>query len=275
MTTIDAGIFPAEFDDEFAVGPHEGNKAFFGRDVLRGLVEGIDDLVQVHQSRRYGRVLGPVLIGSSMWMDDPELLDSLGILLAACIVVRKERRDHHKMPRLREVARRVPGIPTRAFPELTMYAPKVDGRPLVLGPYSDEPASRIPSVRSVGFRARGETLGPIVHAKLALVGSLWWHDEGPIGNVEDVIGFTATRLWVSSANFTKASRSSLEFGYWTEDPALIGGARRFLLRLIAASEAIDAEADQLDPDLAMVEFDDEAMVEAVAEMGGFHNEEDE
>jgi hypothetical protein len=35
--------FSDEFDDDFAVGPEEGNSAFFGRNVLRGLIAGIDD----------------------------------------------------------------------------------------------------------------------------------------------------------------------------------------------------------------------------------------
>lgn len=43
--------FPDEFDDEFAVGPDEGNSAFFGRNVLRGLIEGIDDFIHQRQDR--------------------------------------------------------------------------------------------------------------------------------------------------------------------------------------------------------------------------------
>jgi hypothetical protein len=77
-----------------------------------------------------------------------------------------------------------------------------------------------------------------MHAKLALLGHLWWHDEGELG-VEDVTGFAPRRLWISSANFTESSRRSLEFGYWTEDKALMEGAQRFLLRLIAASEGLE------------------------------------
>lgn len=270
---VHAGIFPAEFDDEIAVGPQEGNSAFFGRDVLRGLIEGIDDFVHVRQPRwRQFRSLGPALLGCAMWMDDPQLLSALETLQHVCIVVRKEKRDHRRIPLLRDAAARAPGIPTRAFPGLIDLAPKIDGKPMVVGSYT-EMGAVIPSIRSMGFRALGFT--PVVHAKLAILGHCWWHDEGPIGNVEDVIGFKAKRLWVSSANFTRASRRSLEFGYWTEDPALLEGAERFLLRLIAASEAIDAEADNLDPELVSVEYDDEAMAEALAEMGEVDDQEDD
>jgi hypothetical protein len=94
---------------------------------------------------------------------------------------------------------------------------------------------------------------------------MWWHDEGAVGHVEDVIGFRPYRLWISSANFTAASRRSLEFGYWTEQPELLAGAERFLVRLMASSEDLDPDADIPDPELTQVEFDDEAMAEAMAE----------
>jgi hypothetical protein len=70
---------------------------------------------------------------------------------------------------------------------------------------------------------------------------------------------------VSSANFTKSSRESLEFGYWTEDPALLQGAERFLLKAMASSESLDPDADLFEPDLAPVQFDDLAMAEALPE----------
>jgi hypothetical protein len=79
---------------------------------------------------------------------------------------------------------------------------------------------------------------------------------------------------VSSANFTKSSRRSWEFGYWTEDAALVAGAERFLVRLLASSEDLDPDADAFDPEFAPVEFDDAAMAEAVADMYWDENEYD-
>ena len=38
-------LFPDEFDETFPLGPVPGNAAFFGRDVLKGLVGGIDDFI--------------------------------------------------------------------------------------------------------------------------------------------------------------------------------------------------------------------------------------
>jgi hypothetical protein len=132
----------------------------------------------------------------------------------------------------------------------------------------------IPTIRTVGYRKSGGRLAPILHAKLALLGHLWWHDEGPLGHVDDILGFTPRRLWVSSANFTGASRRSLEFGYWTEEDKLVKGAQRFLVKVIAASESVDPAADVFEPDLVPVEFDDVAMAEALAEMAWDEPEDD-
>ena len=59
-------------------------------DVLRGLIDGIEEHGQDPRWHR-SRSLGPVLLGSSMWIDDDELIDKLGSL-TACIVVTKQER---------------------------------------------------------------------------------------------------------------------------------------------------------------------------------------
>ena len=261
--------FSDEFDDEFPVGMEEGNNAFFGTNVLQGLVDGIDDFSHERQSRwRQFRTLGPVLLGSAMWIDDEILIDKLAELSAACVVVQKQGRKSGELRKLAPLAalnERTPGIPVRAFVDLTELAPKVNGEPLVVGPYGPTDDRVIPTIRTIGFRRQGP-LPPILHAKLALLGNLWWHDEGPLGDVDDVIGFHARRLWISSANFTKSSRSSLDFGYWTENPALLSGAERFLIKLMRSSESVNPESDSLDPELADVEYDEMAMAEAWAAM---------
>jgi hypothetical protein len=72
-------------------------------------------------------------------------------------------------------------------------------------------------------------------------------------------------MWVSSANFTRSSRNNLEFGYWTEDPRLMDGAERFLVKLMESSEGLDPAADASEPDLRPIDFDDMAMMEAWAD----------
>lgn len=237
--------------------------------MLRGLIGGIDDFIHVRQPRwRQFRSLGPVLLGSARWIDDPELIHKLGELSGASIVVTKQGRkpyDRRKLEPLHELNERTPGLPIRAFAALSGLAPKVEGKPVVVGPYDRMDDGVVPTIRTVGYR-KVRDFPPIMHAKLALLGHLWCHDEGPLGHVEDVIGFTPRRLWVSSANFTRSSRRSLEFGYWTEDRALVQGAERFLVKVMRSSEGLDPDADTFEPDLAAVEFDDVAMAEALAEM---------
>jgi hypothetical protein len=87
-----------------------------------------------------------------------------------------------------------------------------------------------------------------------------------------VTGFEPFRLWISSANFTSSSRRNIEFGYWTEDQALLEGAERFLVKLMRSSEALDPESDLFDPELVPVEYDDEAMAEAAAELGWYDSD---
>jgi hypothetical protein len=83
-------LFSDEFDDEFPAGPQEGNRAFFGQNVLRSLVDGVDEFIH-RPNRRWHRYRsdGPALLGSSMWIDDEQLIDKSAELSAACIVVSK------------------------------------------------------------------------------------------------------------------------------------------------------------------------------------------
>lgn len=174
--------FSAAFDDEFPVGSQKGNNAFFGRNVLQGLVDGIDDYVQLRQPRwRRYRSIGPALLGSAMWIDDAGLIDKIGELSAACIVVTKQGRkprDVEKLTQLEALNARTPGMPVRAFSSLTELAPKIEGKSAVVGPSSPMQYATVPTIRTLGFRKVGRpTLPPILHAELALLGHLWWHDE--------------------------------------------------------------------------------------------------
>lgn len=264
-----ANQFPDEFNREFDLDNEPGNSAYFGQDVLRGLIDGIDDFLAVGQDRwRQFRSMGPGLLGSAMWLDDAELIDRLDRFTGACIVVTKQGRNASQLRRmqtLKGVNERTTGLPARAFPDLSAMAPREAGKPVVIGPGDPMGDWHLPTVRTLGFRRRGD-LPPIMHAKLAILGHFWWHDEGALGHVEDVFGFTAKRLWVSSANFTASSRRSLEYGFWTENSVLIDGAKRFIMSAIRHSEGLDPDSDHLSPELAYVDFDDAAFAEYLSEM---------
>ncbi len=263
--------FSEHFSFDIPLGPEDGNRAFFGQNVLQGLIDGIDDFVRERQprwKRRTYRTGAPVLLGCSPWVTDDALLTAIQNLPGACIVVSKgpkKRRETGAFARLRELNETTAGIELRALSGLGHKAPKIAGKPMVMGPYDTiDPDFRLPTFRTIGYRKVKDEV-PIAHAKLALLGNICWTDEDPVGGVTDYVWFSPKRLWVSSANFTYQSRRSLEFGYWTEDAELMRGVNNFLVNLIGVSEDLDAPADTPDPDLAAVEFDDQAMAEAAAE----------
>jgi hypothetical protein len=218
------------------------------------------------------------MLACSPWIGDPALLAALDKLVAASVLIRKlSPSDVQRFGRqLRKINEGTPGMPVRALPALATLAPKVEGEARMVGPYTSlDNDVRLPTIRAIGFRSPEGRAVPIAHAKLALLGHLWWHDEGALGHVEDVIGFRPLRLWVSSAYFTKNSRRCLEFGYWTEDPALLEGAKHFLSLLLGASEDLDSPVDHLDPELAEIEFDEQEMREVMAEMSAWGDEDEE
>jgi hypothetical protein len=98
---------------------------------------------------------------------------------------------------------------------------------------------------------------PILHAKLLLLGVLTWQEDEEYGSGE-FLRFKPERLWVGSANGTRSSRSSLEFGCWLEEWKLLESARRFLAEVLRHSEPFDPDSDDMAPELVDPDFDDVA-----------------
>jgi hypothetical protein len=247
----------------------------FGRNVLQDLVAGVTDAAS---RRRTHRQWGVGVLGSSMWMDDPELLAALHACDNLCVVITKQTAKSLSKPTAQGVKDLAAskGLFQKAFPELHDFIPG-GGKPLRVGPgtpnwLDEEPEDEtggIGGVREVGFRRSGDHLVPIVHTKVLLLGQMWWHDEHPAGFVDDLFGFRPERLWIGSANFTRSSREGLEMGLWTSDQRLMEAARQYLLALITLSEPLGEGPDELTRDLSPVEFDDAAFAEYVAGLEGF------
>lgn len=250
-------------------------KAIFGLNVLDHLIQ---DLKIAVQARRTERAWGPGVLGCAMWMDDPELIEVLGQMANACVVVTKQPRrryDDARTDPLKELASST-GLAQQAYHELSELAPHIDGSPAVVGPgHQAWDDNDIGAVREVGFRKVGNHLVPIVHAKIILLGDMYWTDEHPSGHVMDVIGFRPRQLWVGSANFTRNSRSSLEMGMWTSDPGMLATARQWLLSLIAISEPLGTGSDSMQPELVPVDYDHDAMVEYMREAAAYSDWDDE
>lgn len=266
--------FPGDVDQHIRLGGQ--GEAYFGLDVLRGLVEG---LIEAAGRPRSERSWGPGVLACAMWMDDPELIDALGQMANVCVVITKQTRRNLARTKAEALWRLAEsgGLAHAAYPELGEYAPGQEGGPLVVGPgtpnWSDD--TDIGAVREVGFRRVKGRLVPIVHAKIALLGSMNWTDEHPSGHYVDGLFFVPERLWIGSANFTESSRRGLEMGLWTTDRHLMDAARRFLLHLVGLSEPLGAGPDMLDPELQPVVYDDEAFLEHLREQEAIYADEDE
>ncbi|MYT18473.1 hypothetical protein YWIDRAFT_08197 [Streptomyces sp. SceaMP-e96] len=262
--------FPATFDQEFV--RQDGQRGYFGRNVLKGLVDGMEGFLEEKRRTPGFRSMGPVALGGFLWLDDPELAACLARFSHTCVVVSKQgrsKRDLEKLGRLQPFADADNGMPARVFAELTDLDRRENGRAKVLGPGSPIPDDVvIPPLRTIGFRRPPKKdMVPFLHTKIMLLGEMWWHDEDALGGVADVFGFRPERLWVGSANATERSRYNLEFGMWLDDPQALKAAQTFLVQLMAHSEALDPDSDLFQPELLPVDFDDEAFAEYVAEYG--------
>ena len=262
--------FPATFDQEFV--RQDGQRGYFGRNVLKGLVDGMEGFIEEKRRTPGFRSMGPVALGGFLWLDDPEVASCLARFAHTCVVVSKQgrsKRDLEKLGRLQSFADGDNGMPARVFAELTDLDRRENGRAKVVGPGSPMPDDVvIPPFRTIGFRRPPKKdMVPFLHTKIMLLGEMWWHDEDGLGGVADVIGFHPERLWVGSANATERSRYNLEFGMWLDDPQALEAAQTFLVQLMAHSEALDPDSDLFQPQLLPVDFDDDAFAEYVAEYG--------
>ncbi len=279
MPAEQAQSFSSRFNSRFSFGTDGNLTGRFGLNVLDDLITGIDDYMAASAAGRQSvHYLGPAMLGAFMWLDDPELLKRIAECPHACVAFTKQERPfgQAKLARLRDTLNRCPGFPAYALPELgTLALRDASGRPLVVGPSTSLPNLTIHCLRTVGYRKTHGRLVPLLHAKMVLLGDLRWHDEDELGYPTETLDFSPRRLWIGSANGTTASRLSLEFGCWQTEPELLRQAQQFLTQVIAHSEDIDPDSDNMEPDLVEVEFDDEAMIEALALAGEYWDEDGE
>lgn len=271
--------FPDAFHHQAGTGQRSSG-AYFGTDDLSGLVAGMDEFLTDPDGRwRQYRSLGAAVLGCVPWLDDPALLSAIGRFPSACVVVTKQelkKRGRQKFEQLKQYAQQGNGFPAEVFAEMTDLVSRYDGPPPAVGPYSYRAGLRVPSIRSFGFRKTGSRPVPLIHAKMFLLGHLWWHDEdGSPAGVVDVTGFTPKRLWVGSTNGTESSRLGLEFGVWLDDPDLLADAEQFLVKVMRSSESIDPDDDLFEPEYVSVEYDDEAFYEAMRDSYDVPSENDE
>lgn len=262
MAVMTKPRFPDAFDADVALG---SDRILFGRDVLRGLTEGLAEYRENPSGTwevSFCEPRIPAVIGAVPWMNDERLVGEITKYGSACIVLNKFKPTQlagtDPLGYLAPLAEADIGFPLRADPSLRELAPKVDGKPLMVGPDSEcLETLALPPLRALGFPQKGRR--PLLHAKVFVVGQLRWREyEWDFGDYEE-LGFEADRVWLGSANGTIGSRDSLEFGAWFHDVALVQAARKFVLRLIRYSEPVTSTSDLIEPELAEVDYDDDGM----------------
>lgn len=248
------------FEDLFSWKP-SGSDVYYGTDVLSGLVSGMDAFIDECRSPADSRrPKTPALIGSAMWIDDDQLLLALEKFYGLCITIQKQNRKTSHLASGTDIS----GMPARALPYLRHRRPAANGEPELIGPY-DGPLDDlvVGPFRAFGIRrSPKEKHVPILHAKLALLGYTWWYEDD--FSYENQ-AFTPCKLWISSANFTKASRKSLEFGFWSSDEELMRQAKIFLEIVMGNSESVDPSSGQWAPELLEPDLDNDAFAEAAHE----------
>ncbi|MEU6709016.1 hypothetical protein [Streptomyces wuyuanensis] len=116
-------------------------------------------------------------------------------------------------------------------------------RPATRGRYGLQTTLTVPTIRSFGFRKAGSRPVPLIHAKMFLLGHLWWHDEGAFGPA-DVTGFTPKGLWMV---ITPAVGGQTRFADTTRAYADLPAARKMTRvgRLGCRAQACTGEAERL------------------------------
>jgi hypothetical protein len=222
-------------------GPDDKWRAWFGSEVVGGVVEVLDSHVQTVADRYHSTA--PAALGCVPRFTHGDIADRLARLDACCIVVDEGARS---LPQRLVNAGNpfpivLPGVRSR-------YPVDQAGEAGVVGPYSGEPQFAVGPVRAVG--SGNELQKPLLHTKLLVLGYLTGHEigHGPT--------FEPLSVWWGSANWTETAQSHLETGVWSDDQALARLATGFLDDLISFSEPIAGTSPGPVPDLLAVDHDE-------------------
>jgi len=85
-----AASFSGQFNHAISQTGQGVGPAYFGTDVLSGLVQGIDQYRRELPGKNLVRSLGPAVLGAFLWLDNDELINALAQYPAGCVVVSKQ-----------------------------------------------------------------------------------------------------------------------------------------------------------------------------------------
>ncbi len=231
-----------------------------GVNVIDALTQGIATFPDMVHDRFPVRAMAvPVAIGCVPWLDDEKVIDALLGLDQQCIVLDKGAKPDRSR-RLLEEGR---GLWQPLLGLEEYGAPQPAGEPPWITPKGMPGERQLDAVRVVGWRKNKKSgnLVPLLHAKLLVLAVVYdaeW-DFGYFQRLEPM------RVWLGSANWTSASRASLEIGTWCDDSVLAKEALRFLTSVVRISEPRGAEADEPSPELIEGRWDNEAFADWAAE----------
>lgn len=236
----------------------------YGINVVPDLVAGVRGLPALaregmpRKAESRAAVLGCVYVLTS-----PEVVDAL-LPIESCVIVDRQQTSRDELARLHENGRSLSTLHLPGFDDIRL--PNPDGSAPVIGPGTPmlDPVALGP-VRAAGWSPGGRReTRPLVHAKMLVGGRTWvWEDDFGVERFH----FKPLRTWVGSANWTAFAPFHLEFGMWTDDPALLERNLAFLLDLVRFSQPLDSLTAGPEPELVHADWDDDAFAQAWADMG--------
>jgi hypothetical protein len=251
----------------------QGGTVAFGSAVIDDFVTGINEFARIPRKNTDRHWVESAAIGCVPRMNTAREVGALASRQNCCIVIAKTTKDMRAARALQDVGRPIGVQYLPNFDEVGMIGP--DGQPPIIGPYgmNREPLEPLGPVRLAGWR--GAKNLPLLHAKLLVLGDATGYDNDDDPPWGLIYNFKPTRAWIGSANWTKGSENSLEFGIWVDEPSLVSHVLTFVLDVLRFSEPLDTPHDVPTPQLAEGTWDHEAMMEAMRDMRWSREEDDE
>jgi hypothetical protein len=240
----------------------------YGVDVLPDLIAGLRGLPALATEGMPGKAeVRPAVLGCVYRLTSDEVIDAL-VPLDCCVVVDRQQRARSPLERLNESGHPLSSLYLPGFSDVSRLLP--DGSRPVITPGSPMPEPlALGPVRAAGW---SQDRAPLVHVKMLVAGRTWvWENDW----AQEEFRFTPLRTWMGSANWTAFAPSHLEFGMWSDDPALMDRNQRFLLDVVRFSQPLDSATPGPEPELVHSDWDDEAFAQYAAEWGPDGEPEDE
>jgi hypothetical protein len=247
-----------------------------GSGVLDDLAAGLEQHANTDWTAQYWRRLQPraAVIGCVPRLTDHAIAEALASFGQCCVVVDKQQPEYDAVRWLAGEGKAFSSAYLDGFDGIALSVES--GNPPIIHPCSGRlDAVELGPVRVAGWRrARGGSVGPMLHSKMLVLGVTTWYEDDELF-AGDVLKFDPTSTWMGSANWTHAARSHIEFGVWSSDPDLVRHNYDYLLSLLKFSEHRGATTIGPEPELLSAVWDHDAFREYFAEYRDKHGDHDD